>query len=348
MQERIPVSLLTGFLGSGKTTLLNRLLRQPELVDAAIIVNEFGEVGIDHLLVEKGSENAILLDNGCLCCAMMGDLVRTLHDLLIRREVGQVISFKRIVVETTGLADPAPLIHMMMTDAFLRDHLRLDGILATIDSVLGMIQLDQQMEAVKQAAMADRLILTKTDLATSIAEIDRLKARLRKLNPSAPMIEVSEASPAHLLNAGLYNPQSKSLDVQAWLKEEAYKNADHHHEAEHSHSDEHDHYEHDHPHDHRVQSFVLSPSRPIHWERFVEWVDMFTTIHGQGLLRLKGIVAVEGEVAPLVLHAVQHLFHPPVQLPGWPSPDRTSRLVFITRDLEKKIVRQSLEAFGLM
>lgn len=349
MKERLPVSLLTGFLGSGKTTILNRLLKEPDMEKIAVIINEFGEIGLDHLLVEKSSEETVLLDNGCLCCVMLGDLVRTLRNLLERREKGEVLPFERVLIETTGLADPAPLIHSLMTDPVLREDLRLDGIITLVDAVNADQQMDRQIESVKQVAMADRLVLTKTDLAP-LEKIAELKLRLQRLNPSAALLDIKEAKAKKLLNAGLYNPETKSLDVQKWLREESYASDLHNHDH-HDHDHHHHHHEDNDPssrHDDRIASFCITWDKPVEWAKFIDWAEMLTSTRGEDLLRLKGLVQVEGEECPLVLHAVQHLFHPPVQLAAWPDQDHRSRLIFITRDMPADYLRQSLHSFGLL
>jgi G3E family GTPase len=343
--ERLPVSVITGFLGSGKTTLLKNLLRQPDMADTAVVINEFGEIGLDHLLVEEAKEDTILMSSGCLCCSIRGDLIDTLRRLYKRRERGEVPRFKRLVIETTGLADPAPILQTLIGDPLLGAFYRLDGVVTTVDAVNGMDQLDRQFESVKQAAVADRLVLTKADLATA-AQREALEARLRTLNPAAPLLPVAHGAVAadQLFNAGLYNPAEKSPDVARWLKEEAYAQAeaDHHHD--------HDHRDHGHGHDvnrhdDHIRTFCLTHDRPIAWDKFVNWIEMLITIRGADLLRIKGILNVAGSDAPVAIHGIQHLFHPPAMLPAWQGADRRSRIVFITRDLERAWLEQSMTEF---
>jgi G3E family GTPase len=343
--ERLPVSVLTGFLGSGKTTLLRHLLRQPELADTAVIINEFGEIGLDHLLVESSNEDMLLLASGCLCCTIRGDLIQTLRRLYKRRAKGEIPAFGRVVIETTGLADPAPILHTLMQDPMLSEVYRLDGVIATVDAVNGMGQLDRQRESVKQAAVADRIVLTKTDLAGSTAA---LEARLRHLNPAAPLLRAIEGhlAPAGLFDAGLYNPASKSLDVQRWLREEAFAEGDRHRHDDHGDGHDHDHAALDrNRHDDHIRAFCLRYETPLDWPKFVDWIEMLISLHGANLLRVKGILNIEGNTGPVAIHGVQHLFHPPVELPAWPDGDRASRLVFITRDIEEATLAKGLAAF---
>jgi len=351
--ERLPVSVITGFLGSGKTTLLRNLLRQPDMADTAVVINEFGEIGLDHLLVEEAKEDTILMSSGCLCCSIRGDLIDTLRRLYKRRERGEVPRFKRLVIETTGLADPAPILQTLIGDPLLSAFYRLDGVVTTVDAVNGMSQLDRQFESVKQAAVADRLVLTKTDLADAGGR-KALEARLHSLNPAAPLLPVAHGVVAaeQLFNAGLFNPAEKSPDVARWLKEEAYAQAeaDHHHDDHHQgHDHGHDHGHH-HPqdvnrHDDHIRAFCLIHDQPIDWNRFVNWIEMLITMRGADLLRIKGILNVAGSDAPVAIHGIQHLFHPPAVLPGWTGEDRRSRIVFITRDLERAWLEQSMTEF---
>jgi len=333
----IPVTLLTGFLGSGKTTVLNHVLKQPEMAATAIIVNEFGEIGLDHLMVERASQDVVLLNSGCLCCTVRGDIVDTLTNLFVDRVKGKVPFFTRVAIETTGLADPAPILHTLMTDPIVAARYMLDGVVTTVDAVNGAATLDRQPEAVKQAAVADRLLLTKTDLGEPAAR-EEIEVRLKALNPSAPIVPAARGAvdPALLFNIGFYDPATKSADVGRWLRAEAF-GTEHAHEHEHIDVNR---------HDDRIRAFCITRERPISWAALSAWLDGLAAMRGEDLLRLKAIVALSDRPdQPVVLHGVQHLFHPPVLLPEWPSEDHRTRMVFITRDLPQEMIETTLAAF---
>jgi G3E family GTPase len=343
----IPLTVLTGFLGAGKTTLLNRLLKQPPLEGTAVIINEFGDVALDHLLVEYISDNIVLLQSGCLCCTMRGDLVDALETLL-RDLDNRRCTFRRVLLETTGLADPAPVLHTTMSHPYLMLRYRLDGVLTVVDAVNGEAELDQHPEAVKQAAVADRIVLSKADLATP-EQTARILARLHKLNPAARVLDAAkgEATPDRLLNCGLYDPTRKIPDVNKWLAAEAYAGSQPHHHDHHDRSHDHGHYHLDrNRHDEHIASFVLTSDTAFPAGTFDMFLELLRATHGAKLLRMKGIVKLaEIPDRPIVVHGVQHVLHPPAQLAGWPDDDRRTRLVFITRDLPERTVRELFDAF---
>ncbi|MDX8516753.1 CobW family GTP-binding protein [Mesorhizobium dulcispinae] len=335
---RVPVTVLTGFLGSGKTTVLNRLLRKPSLAGAAVIVNEFGAVGLDHLLIEASEEQFTLLDNGCVCCTVRGDLVTTLKELDRKSQAGETPPLSQVIIETTGLADPAPILHTLMAEAELMDRFRIGGVVTTVDAVNGAATLDRHPEPAKQVAVADRLLITKTDLVSAQA-LGALRHRLEHLAPAVEQIVARNGETDLELLAGLSTDAGADVTrIAARLGAVEHHDDDcgpdcHHHD----HHDAH----------HGIQSFSFVIDKPVEWDAFARWLDYVAALKGEDLLRFKGIVQVwEEPERPLVLHGVQHVFHPPARLDRWPTADRRTRLVFIVRNIERETIARTLVKFA--
>ena len=330
-----PLFIVTGFLGSGKTTLLNHMLRHPSLNDAAVLVNEFGAVGLDHFLIEKMDENTVLLESGCLCCTIRDDLKEAIIDLNSKRERGEVPRYKRMIIETTGLADPSPIIFTLNSDTVIKHHYRLGSIITAVDAVNGLKQLKRHAESVKQASVADRIVLTKTDIA-EVADVKRLHSKLVRLNPSAELVEAvnGKVDVRRLLRADIYDPATKGVEVRRWLDEEANLPQDHTHGHDINRHDEH------------IRTFTMTFNDALDWTAFGIWLTMLLHAHGEKVLRVKGILNVKGVDEPVVINGVQHVVHPPMHLKSWPDEDRRSKIVFIVDDIEQELIERSLAAFN--
>ena len=328
---RLPVNILTGFLGSGKTTVLRHVLRDPAFADTAVLINEFGEVGLDHLLVGALDDAPVLLASGCICCSIRGDLSRALRDLHARRQRGAVPPFGRVIVETTGLADPTPILATLAADLAIRRHFRPGNIVATLDALHAEGGLARHAEVSRQAAVADRLIVTKTDLAAPGAAA-RLRHRLRRLNPAAPVVEavLGAVDPDILIGQDIHAAETRMTEARRWVQADeapppGAENSRHGGGA--------------------ITSFCLRLPGTLDWSAFGLWFSMLAHRHGDKLLRVKGILQVEDSATPVAVHAVQHMIHAPEHLPDWPDAERGSRIVFITQGLEQDAVERSLHAF---
>ncbi|MQT15327.1 CobW family GTP-binding protein [Segnochrobactrum spirostomi] len=338
-----PVNLLTGFLGSGKTTLLARLLADPALSDTAVLINEFGEVGLDHHLLDRLDDNMVLLQSGCLCCTIRSDLSTALRNLHSRRERGLVPPFRRVIIESTGLADPFPVLTTLKADPVIRHHFRAGAVVTTVDAVNGLSQIERHPESVRQATAADRIVVTKTDLADEVRTA-RVLARLKALNPSAIVQRAEDAVGAEtLFGSGRDESCDGALpSARAWFSDTFKADGDDApaaHDHVHGSLDRNDHLG-------RIRSFSVVVDEPLDWTAFGIWLSMLLNRHGERVLRVKGILSLAGEDRPVAIHGVQHLVHPPVHMSAWPSADRRSRLVFIVDGLDPDLIKRSLAAYG--
>ena len=323
--NQIPVTVITGFLGSGKTTLLSSILKKKEMQKTAVIINEFGEIGLDHALIEHTDENIVELQSGCICCTIQGDLNKTLIDLFDKMMNGKVSSFNRVLIETTGLANPVPIIHTLMSSIELIRIYSLDGVITVVDSVNGEKTLDLHEESLKQLALAEKIILSKTDIIDK-DEIKSLIYRIKEINPVSQIVysKFGNIPLEEIFGLGAYDPYKKSADVKKWLAAEKYKDKKHHH-----HHDVNRHNE-------NIRAFSMMSENPVNMIAFSFFRDMITAALGSNLLRMKGIINIAGEERPAVIHGVQHIFHPVQWLETWPDNDRRTKLVFITQNIKKE------------
>jgi G3E family GTPase len=342
--SNIVVNVITGFLGSGKSTLLNALVSRPELADTAVIVNEFGEVGIDHQLISSAIDQMVLLENGCVCCEVRGDLVDTLELLEMRVSEGLIPSFSRVVIETTGLADPAPSLHTLMIEPRLLKRFHLGRVAVTLDALNGGGSLNDFGEARKQIAVADIALLTKTDLVDK-EEVSALEERIFQLNPGVKLFHVTQGDLSEELAKLLVGEDQGDAPSRIHSDILAYLDTNRHQHENHNHHNKNDHFHGGGEHTGGIKTASIVIEEPIEWEDFTSWIDTVTSLRGPDLLRLKGFLNISGRNGPVVIHAVQHVVHPPVQLAEWPDEDHRTRVVCITRNIQPASLINALLAF---
>ncbi len=332
---RLPVIVLTGFLGSGKTTLLNRIIQHPSMAGTAVVINEIGEVGLDQHFLDQADTDVVMLSNGCLCCRVMEDLEDTVANIYSRRTQGDLPAFERLIIETTGLADPGPVLEGFLSNPLLSRCFRVAGVLTTVDVLHAEAQLDSYHESVRQVAVADRLLLTKLDL-THDAATTTLVNRLHDLNPTAEIKDVASAlhDPVQLFDSRMVERPTRWTAKPATDSPPGLRSAINHGRGR--------------PHDDRIATFTVVLQEPIDWHAFSDWLRRLRVEKGGQLLRIKGILNVRGEPQPIAIHGVHHVLHPPVALKEWPWDDGHSTLVFVTSDLREDDVVSSLhEALGM-
>ncbi len=345
-KAKIPVTIITGFLGAGKTTVLNYIVTQPDMKSTAVIINEFGEIGIDHLLVETSEEQMVELNNGCICCTIRGDLADKLGSLAMWLDIGKIPPVERVVVETTGLADPAPILHTLMTDETLLARYCLGKVVAVVDAITGLSSLGRFPEASKQAAIADHMIISKRDLVDTLSNQDcysELLARLKRINPRAAICEADHGEIDIEMFVGQFEQDNEAIfrGFHDWLRAAEMS-------LESESCDEHNHF-HGPQHDHKgstIKSFTIELDKPVDGTAFNKFLQDLAIEYGENLLRMKGILHVKGETEhPAVIHGVQHVFFPVTWLDRWPSDERTSRLVFITQELDPQSIKDRFREY---